>query len=128
MGQDLEGSVVTAITVKMAGVSEVWAKATSKMHHRILTKIGVDRVIHPEEEMGRHIAQMLNNPFVRDYVSLGNGFHVVNLVVPESMAGSHVQDLKLQGKFDLRCLGIMRGSEFKADGAADLALEQGTAC
>src|SRR5690606_31373083 len=64
MGQDLEGSIIAALTAKMIGVPEVWAKATSRMHHRILSKIGVDRVIHPEEQMGRHIAQMLHNPLV----------------------------------------------------------------
>jgi len=95
MGENLESSSVSAITLKMIGVPEVWAKATSKMHHRILSKIGVDRVIHPEEEMGRHIAQMLNSPLMRDYVSLGNGFHVVNIVVPERLAGKSLSMLDL---------------------------------
>ena len=119
MGQDLESSVVSAITVKMAGVDEVWAKAVSRMHHRILSKIGVDRIIHPEEEMGRHIAQMLNNPLVRDYVSLGNGYHVVNMTVPEHLAGRGLADLQLDKRYDLRCLGVMEGTQFKgSDGAA----------
>ncbi len=113
MGEDLEASIVTAITVKVAGVPEVWAKATSKMHHRILSRIGVDRVIHPEEEMGRHIAQMLNNPMVRDYVSLGNGFHLVNIIVPERLAGRSLAELKLGERFDLRCVGVMEGPTFK---------------
>lgn len=39
------------------------------MHHRVLTRIGVDRITHSEEEMGRHIAQMLHNPLTRHYVT-----------------------------------------------------------
>lgn len=123
MGQDLESSIVTAISVRIAGVDEVWAKATSKMHHRILSKVGVDRVIHPEEETGRHIAQMLHNPLVRDYVSLGNGFHVVNIVVPERLAGKTLSTLDLQGSFDLRCVGVMQGSDYKGSDASDCTLE-----
>ncbi|NSX54441.1 potassium channel family protein [Parasulfitobacter algicola] len=125
MGQDLEGSIVSAITVKMTGVKEVWAKAVSKMHHRILSKIGVDRVIHPEKEMGQHIAQMLHNPLVRDYVSLGNGFHVVNIVVPERLAGKSLDQLDLHAKFELRCVGVMKGSEYKGSDYASCDLEEG---
>jgi len=124
MGEDLESSIVSAITVKMIGVPEVWAKATSKMHHRILSKIGVDRVIHPEEEMGRHIAQMLNNPLVRDYVSLGNGFHVVNIVVPERLADKSLSKLDLLGRFDLRCVRVKQGSVFKGSDAQDSTLQE----
>ena len=124
MGENLEGSVVTALSLKLAGVPEVWAKATSRMHHRVLTRIGVDRIIHPEEEMGRHIAQVLHNPLVRDYVSLGNGFHVVNIVVPKRLAGRSVTDLKLAEKFDLRCVGVMHGTRYKGDNAADCMLAE----
>lgn len=124
MGEDLESSIVSAITVKMAGVDEVWAKATSKMHHRILSKIGVDRIINPEEEMGRHIAQMLHNRLVRDYVSLGNGFHVVNVIVPERLAGQSLSELDLENRFDLRCVGVMHGTEYKGSDARDCRLEQ----
>ncbi|WP_226780200.1 potassium channel family protein [Oceaniglobus trochenteri] len=124
MGEDLEASIVSSITVKMAGVPEVWAKATTRMHHRILSKVGVDRIIHPEEQMGRHIAQMLHNPLVRDYVSLGNGFHVVNIVVPERLAGKSLADLNLLERFDLRCVGVMQGSTYKGSEHADCTLEE----
>ncbi|MGB3627436.1 MAG: TrkA family potassium uptake protein, partial [Henriciella sp.] len=124
MGEDLECSVVSALNVKMAGVEEVWAKAVSKTHHRILSKLGVTRIIHPEEEVGRHIAQMLHNPMVRDYVSLGNGFHVVNVVVPERLNGRPLSDLELQKRFGLRCVGIMHGSQHKGSDHEPCTLEQ----
>lgn len=123
MGQDLEGSIVSAMNVRLAGVETVWAKAVSKTHHRILSKIGVDRVILPEAEMGKHIAQMLNNPLVRDYVSLGNGYHVVNIVVPERLKGKKLSSLELGKRFNLRCLGVMEGSVFKGSDSADCALK-----
>lgn len=85
IGADIEASILTAINLKTVGVETIWAKAISKNHHRILARLGVDRVIHPEKEIGQHIAQVLHNPLVRDYVSLGNGQHVVNFRVPESL-------------------------------------------
>ncbi len=55
------------MNVKVLGVKSIWVKALSRTHHRILVKMGADRVIQPEQEIGRHIAQMLHNPLVRDY-------------------------------------------------------------
>jgi len=112
MGEDLESSVLTAMNLKLVGVPVVWAKAVSRTHHRILSKLGVDRVIHPEEDMGRHIAQMLHNPFVRDYVNLGNTYSVVNFGIPERLEGTPLDKLKLTERWDLRCLGVMRGTDW----------------
>ncbi|MBE3639039.1 potassium channel family protein [Mangrovicoccus algicola] len=111
MGEDLESSIIAAINLKTMGVPRVWAKASSKTHHRILSKLKVDRIIHPEVEVGQHIAQVLHNPIVRDYVSLGNGFHVVNFKVPEKLDGVALSALK-HADYDLRCVGAMRGTEF----------------
>lgn len=112
MGSDLESSILSAMNLKLLGVETIWAKAKTKTHHRILSKLGVDRVIHPEVEVGQHIAQVIHNPLVRDYVSLGNGYHVVNFRISESLEGKALESLPHTRKFDLRCIGVMRGSEF----------------
>jgi len=112
IGEDIEASVLTTMNVKLLGVDQIWAKADSRTHHRILTKLGADRVVHPEREVGQHIAQMLHNPLVRDYLSLGNGYHIVDLSVPEKLHGEPFEALKFSEHDQLRCLGIMRGSEY----------------
>jgi len=124
MGSDLEASILATMNLKLIGVPVVWAKATTKTHHRILSKLGVDRIVHPEVEVGQHIAQVLHNPLVRDYVSLGNGYHVVNFRIPESLEGKFLSDLKHKSGFDLRCIGVMRGTEFLGQEGADCALER----
>lgn len=124
MGDDLEASILAAINLKLVGVPVVWAKATTKTHHRILSKLGVDRVIHPEVEVGQHIAQVLHNPLVRDYVSLGNGYHVVNFRIPESLEGKSLKDLPHGDKFNLRCIGVMRGTEYVGQDATGCQLER----
>lgn len=123
IGADIEASILTAINLKTVGVETIWAKAISKNHHRILARLGVDRVIHPEKEIGQHIAQVLHNPLVRDYVSLGNGQHVVNFRVPESLQGKALTELPHGNKYDLRCIGVMRGSKFMGHDGTDCDLE-----
>lgn len=123
MGSDLEASILSAINLKLIGVPVVWAKATTKTHHRILSKLGVDRIIHPEVEVGQHIAQVLHNPLVRDYMSLGNGYHVVNFRIPESLERKSLADLKHKDGFNLRCIGVVRGTEFIGQDGTECQLE-----
>lgn len=124
IGKDIEASVLTTMNLKLLGIDEIWAKAESRTHHRILSKLGADRVVHPEQETGQHIAQMLHNPLVRDYLSLGNGYHIVDLSVPEKLHGEPVEALKLEKHEQLRCLGIMRGSKYLGFDASSTVLEE----
>ncbi|MBZ8132518.1 TrkA family potassium uptake protein [Afifella sp. IM 167] len=114
IGEDIEANVLCTMNARLLGVSTIWAKATSRTHHRILTKLGADRVIQAEHEIGQHIAQMLYNPLVRDYVSLGNGYHIVDLRVPEQLDETTIGALKLAEEFEVRCLGMMRNGEYNA--------------
>lgn len=123
IGEDLESNVLCTMNVKLLGVDTVWVKAFSRTHHRILSKLGVDRVIHPEEEVGQHIAQMLHNPLVRDYLSLGNGFHIVDLRVPDALHGTRLDEMDLSAHEELRCLGLMRGSQFIEQNGEQTVLE-----
>ncbi|SMY08075.1 Ktr system potassium uptake protein A [Flavimaricola marinus] len=123
MGSDLEASILSAMNLKLVGVQTVWAKATTKTHHRILKKLGVDRIVHPEVEIGQHIAQILHNPLLRDYVSLGNGYHVVNFRIPKSLEGRALTQLPHGTAYNLRCIGVMRGTEFIGQDGADCTLQ-----
>ncbi|WP_322893092.1 MULTISPECIES: TrkA family potassium uptake protein [unclassified Yoonia] len=124
IGRDIQASILTTMNLKMLGVETIWVKASNKTHHRILSKLGADRVILPEQEMGRHIAQMLNNPVVQDYVSLGNGYSVVNIVIPARLKGKPLKTLGIGSRFDLRLLGLMRGTDYRACDVPDLVLEE----
>lgn len=124
IGDDIEASILTTMNLKLVGVETIWVKAAGKAHHRILSKLGVARVIQPEQEMGRHIAQMLNNPAVQDYVSLGNGFHVVNILVPERMEGKTLDALKIGKSYDLQLLGLMRGTDYVSCDNGGLTLRE----
>lgn len=110
IGNDLESSIIATMNLRLIGLEAVWAKAESRTHHRILSKIGADRVLLPGLEMGRHAAQMLNNPAVQDYVALGNGYSVVNLLIPERLKGRKLSDLQIDK--GIVTLGMMRGTEY----------------
>lgn len=125
IGEDLEASVLCTMNVKMLGVETVWVKALSRTHHRILAKLGVDRVVQVEQEIGLHVAQRLHNPAIRDYMALGNGYYVVNIEIPERLAGRTLASLGIADAFEVRCLGIMRGTDHLNSAKTGLKLEEG---
>lgn len=125
IGEDLESNIVCTMNLRLVGVKAVWSKAKSHTHYRILTKVGANRVVQAEQQMGQHIAQVLHNPAMLDYVSLGNGHHVVNIAVPEKLADKTLGSLRLGDWYDLRCLGLMRGPEFIAPDDPETRLAAG---
>ena len=82
-------------------------------------------MIEPEQEVGQHVAQKLNNPLLRDYVSLGNGYHIVEIDMSERFEDTPVEDLQLQERYDLRCLGLMRGTEYIDCSTGDARMKTG---
>lgn len=109
IGDDIEVSILATMNLRLLGVRTIWAKAAHRTHHRILMKIGADRVILPEHEMGRHVAQALNNPALQDYMGLGNGMSLVSVRMPAARAGQTLGDLPLGPA--LRPLAVMHGTE-----------------
>lgn len=85
IGDDIQASLVCVIHLKSLDVEKIWVKAISHAQHLILSKLGVNRIIHPEEEMGIRVAQMLSYPMVNDYISLGNGEYIVEITASERL-------------------------------------------
>lgn len=124
IGEDLEANILCSMNAKLIGVPCVWVKAFSRTHHRILSRIGVERVIHPERDMGLHIAETLHTPFVADYVSLGNGFHVIDLVIAEGMSGDILEKLAANKLEGVHFLGLMRGTDYLDCTRRDVKFEE----
>lgn len=124
IGEDLEANILCTMNAKMLGVEQVWVKALSKTHHHILNKLGADRVIHPEEEIGQHIAQVLHNPLVRDYISLGNSHYIVDIQVTEKL-NDYSLDKDLLSQHEIHCLGHMRGMDLLSITGDTLLLKSG---
>lgn len=88
IGENLEASILTTLALKSAGCERVWVKALNDSHHRILSRLQADRIIHPEHEIGVRVAQSLTHPQMLDYISLGHGWFVVEIHVNERIAAN----------------------------------------
>lgn len=123
IGEDLQASLLCVLHLKNMGVKEIWAKATSKEHHMILTKLGVNRIVHPEEEMGIRIAQSLNYPMVNDYLALGHNWFIVEVDASESLDGEPLKSVLGDEEEHLHALLVKRKDQVFASPQDELVLK-----
>ena len=97
----LEAGILTTANLKELGVPMIVARATSKLHAKVLERVGADRVIQPEREMGEQVARVLASPAVLDYVNLGEDEALIEALVPEQWAGKSLAELSLSRNLGL---------------------------
>jgi len=122
IGEDLQASLVCVVHLKSLGIKNLWVKAISHAQHLILTKLGVSRIVHPEEEMGIRIAQALSYPMVNDYISLGNGEFVVEIQVHERLEGAPIRQFLRDGAQPIHVLLVKRKTDITLHPPEDFQL------
>ena len=109
MSGHTEPSIFATMALKQLGVRNVVAKAGSALHGSILERVGADRVVYPEREMGARVAHLFAYPIVLDYIDVAPGFGLVMLRPPESFVGRTIGELELPQKFQLSPIALRRG-------------------
>ena len=111
IGQDLAASVVITLNLKSLGVPQVICKAQDDLQKRALEKLGADRVVIPEREMGMKLAQNLTSSSVLDYVELSKDCGLAEIITPKPWAGKTLLEIDVRKKFGVTVAGLR-----KADG------------
>lgn len=112
IGNNLESSLMVTLALKEAGVSYIIAKATNDIHERALYKIGADRVIQPEKEMGRRVGRNLSLTKLIDYIELSEEYSIFEITCPDVWVGKTLIELNIRRKFGVTILGLKRNNEF----------------
>ncbi|MDZ5783692.1 potassium channel family protein [Marinococcus luteus] len=111
IGDDLQASILCTLLLKEMDIPSVWVKAQNFHHHKVLDKIGADKIIHPEHDMGNRIAQHLVSDRVIDYIELSAEYSIIEITAPASMHKKTLAQLDIRAKFGVTVLGIRRGKE-----------------
>lgn len=110
IGDDIQSSILTAIVLKDLGVNQVVAKALTELHGKVLTKLGVDRVVYPERDMGIRVAHQLVTPNLLDYIEISKDYTIVELSVPKRLCGYSIKELDPRAKFGCSVVAINKES------------------
>lgn len=122
---NIRDSILVTVLCKEAGIGQVMAKAVDDLHAKVLRKVGADRVVFPERDMGMRMAKALVTPSILDMMALADGYQIAEAVVPEPWCGRTLVDVNVRRNYGLSVLGIQRDGEFLAAPGADAMLTQG---
>lgn len=125
IGDDLQASILICLLLKELGVPNVIAKATTELHGKVLTKIGADRVVFPERDMGMRVAHNLVASNVLDYIELSPDYSIVELNATESMHGKTLRQLALRARFGVNIMAIRTGDVINVSPKAEDAVQPG---
>lgn len=110
IGTNLETSVLTVLSLTELGVPQIWAKATSVKHGKILHSVGAHHVIYPEVEMGERVAHLISGRML-DYIEFDDGFAIAKVRAPRGAAGRTLADIGLRTKWGVTVVGTKRPGE-----------------
>lgn len=111
IGDNLESSIIATQVCKELGVKYIVAKATNQQHAKILSSIGADLIIHPEELVGIKLGKALSSAGINEISELADDFKIFEAVVPESWISKSIEELNLNKKYKLSIILIKRGEE-----------------
>lgn len=125
IGDDLQSSVLCTLMVKDLGVEKVWVKARDVQHQKILEKVGADRVIQPENEMGIRVAHHVDSEKIVDYIELSKDFSIVELTATKKVANRTLDELSIRTNYDCVVLAIKQNEDVNIAPVNEDVVKQG---
>ncbi|MCL2675314.1 MAG: TrkA family potassium uptake protein [Firmicutes bacterium] len=120
---DIKASIFICLSLLQAGVKRVTSKAADEKHKLVLQKLGVHRVIIPEQEIGHKLALNVIRPNMIEVLSLSENFTLVEIKTPEKWQGKTVIELDLRRNERVYVLAVKRGEDIMTEGLRDIRLE-----
>ncbi len=108
MGTNFEDTILTSVLLLQMKVKKVIARATSKIHEKILTKLGVDQVISPDFEIANKVANTLMSDDILDFISIGEEYSIFQIRAPKAFVGKSLQEIDLRIRYNLNLITIKR--------------------
>lgn len=105
IGSSVESSVLASANLVDAGIPNIWAKAMSPEHARILSRIGVHHVVRPELESGSRVAHLMNGK-LKDYIEFDDGFAIVKMAPPQETIGFTLTQSQIRSKYGVTIVGV----------------------
>ncbi|MBC9729199.1 TrkA family potassium uptake protein [Streptomyces sp. TRM68367] len=124
IGTDIEASILIASNLLEAEVPNLWAKAISRQHGRILERLGVHHVVLPEHEMGERVAHLVTGRML-DFIEFDDDYALVKTVTPEVVTGMPLGQSQVRSKYGVTVVGIKRPGEGFTYATAETVISKG---
>lgn len=124
IGTDLESSILSASVLLKLGVPNIWGKAVSESHARILSQIGVHHVVRPEHDMGKRVAHLVRGRML-DYIEFDDGYAIVKTRPPRSLHDVSLGESRPRTKHGITVVGVKRSGEDFTHATPDTVVHEG---
>ena len=123
IGGDIEASVLTVLALSELGVKDIWAKALSGKHGRILERTGAHHVVYPEAAMGGRVAHLVSGKMI-DFIEFDDGFAIVKTCAPREAEGKTLAESALRSKYGVTVVGVKRPRTDFTNATSDTAIQE----
>lgn len=124
IGQDIQSSILTTIIVKEIGVPKVVVKAQTELHGKVLKKVGADKVIYPERDMGQRVAHHLISSNIIDYIELSEDYSIAEIEASRQMVGLNLRQLDIRAKYGCNVMAIKTGDKMNISPFAEDVIKE----
>jgi len=119
IGSNIQASIMATVIVKDMGVPIVIAKAQNEIHGKVLRRVGADKVIYPERDMGVRVAYNIATPNILDIIEFSPDYSIIETVALDDWDGKSLKELKLSHTFGLTVIAIKTGESINISPFAD---------
>lgn len=125
IGDDFAASVLIAMNLKELEVPYIVCKAYNETHRRVLEKLGVDKVVIPEQEHAQRLGRSLFSHNVLDYIELSEEYGILEVPAPRSWIGKTLKELNVRAKLGVNIIAVVNGGKTNVSPAADYPIQAG---
>ena len=125
IGTDVKASGIITMLLKEMGVATVMAKAHDEVHGMMLKKLGADKVLYPERDMGRRVAHNLRTTHIMDFIEVSPDFSLTEISPLEKWIGRDLGQLALRAKYGINIIAIKNGDDVNATPSVDTVIREG---
>jgi trk system potassium uptake protein TrkA len=125
IGSNIEASILTTVVLIDFQIPDIWAKAISREHGRILKRIGANHIVAPEHDMGERVAHMVTGGRMLDYIAFDDDYAMAKTVPPEDVVGVPLGQSRLRQRYGVTVVGIKRPGEEFTYASAETVLARG---
>lgn len=118
IGEDFEALLLSTVMVQELKIKRIIARAANNQQREILERMGVSEILSPEQEVGKTVAQMLLHPTMKSFISLPDGYEIVEINTPKKTANRAINEIGLRENYDLNLITIKRTYEEQVKGKA----------
>lgn len=125
IGDNLQASIMITLILKEAGVKYIVAKGSNELHAKVLKKVGADRVVLPEKDMGIRVAHNLVSTNILDFVELSPDYAIIEINAPLEWHNKDILSINVRAKYGVNLIAIKKGDDINVSPVAKDVIKEG---